>query len=90
MESNSVNSFEDDHPRNIRVKFDPNWPSGLGGEIVLKIFSIMYSASNPLSQEPCLLTNKNFANIFLKKGYPMNIHVKLFQNLTSSFLEQDF
>ena len=34
MESNSVNIFEEDLPRNIPAKFGPNWRRGLGGEDV--------------------------------------------------------
>ena len=30
MESNSVNNLKEDLPRNISVKFGPNWPSSLG------------------------------------------------------------
>ena len=29
MESNSVNIFKEDHPRNIPAKFGSNWPTGL-------------------------------------------------------------
>ena len=37
----------------------------------------------------CLLTDQNLWTIF-EKGHPRNISVKLFQNLTSGFREEDF
>ena len=33
-ESNSVNIFKEDLPRNISAKFCPHWPSSFGGEDV--------------------------------------------------------
>ena len=38
---------------------------------------------------PCLLTDQNFMTIF-EKGHSKNISMKLFQNLTSGFREEDF
>ena len=55
----------------------------------LRISSCLYSAKNPHSPEPCLLTDQYFANN-ISKGHPRNISVKLSQNLTSGFGEEDF
>ena len=49
----------------------------------------MYSASCPNSLMPCLLADQNFTSNF-EKGHPGNISMKLFQNLTSGFREEDF
>ena len=78
--------FEKDHPRNIPVKLFQNLTSSFGEEDFLRISSCPYSARSPNSPEPCLWTDKNFANIF-EKGHQRNIPVKLFQNLTSNFGE---
>ena len=81
--------FEKDHPRNIPMKLFQNLTSSFGEQDFLRISSCPYSARNPHSPEPCLWTDQNFANIF-EKGHQRNIPVKLFQNLTSSFGEEDF
>ena len=54
--------------KNISVKLFQNLTSSCRGDF-LRISSCPYSASNPHSQEPCLLTDQNFANIF-SKGSP--------------------
>ena len=81
--------LEKGHPRNIPVKLFQNLTSSFGEEDFLRISSCPYSARSPHSPEPCLWTDQNFANIF-EKGHQRNIPVKLFQNLTSSFVEEDF
>ena len=81
--------FEKGHSRNIPVKLFQNLTSSFKVEDFLRISSCPYSARSPHSPEPCLWTDHNFANIF-EKGHPRNIPVKLFQNLTSSFREEDF
>ena len=43
----------------------------------------LYSARSPHSSEPCFLADQNFANTYCKE----NIAAKLFQNLTSCFVE---
>ena len=65
------------------------WPAVLEKNIFVRISSCPYSAGSPISPEPCLWTDQNFGNI-LEKGRPLNIPVKLFQNRTSSFQEEDF
>ena len=77
------------HSRNISVKLFQNLTSSFGEEDFLRISSCPYSARSPHSPEPCLWTDQNFANIY-EMGHPKNIPVKLFQNLTSSFGEEDF
>ena len=54
-----------------------------------RISECPYSTSSPISLIPCLLTDQNFANNS-EKGHSRNISMKLFQNLTSSFGEEDF
>ena len=84
----SQTNFEKGHPRNIPAKLFQNLTSGFGEEDFLRISSCPYSGRSPHSPEPCLWMDQNFANIF-EKGYPRNIPLKLFQNLTSGF-EEDF
>ena len=55
-----------------------------------KEFLHVRSASSPHSPKPCLLTDKNFANNFFKVSPPRNILVKLLQNLSSGFREEDY
>ena len=80
--------FEKGHQRIIPVKLFQNLTSSFG-EDFLRISSCPYSARSPHSPEPCLWMDQNFANIF-EKGHQRNILVKLFQNLTSSFGEENF
>ena len=54
-----------------------------------RISLCLYSASNPHSLIPCLLTDQNSQTIF-EKGHSRNISLKLFQNITSSFREDGF
>ena len=49
-----------------------------------------YRASSPHLLMPCLLTDQNFTTTIFEKGHSRNISMKLFQNLTSSFREDDF
>ena len=83
-------SFEKGYTRNIPVKLFQNLTSGFGEKDFLRISSCPYSARRSHSPEPCLWTDQNFAKNFFEKGHPRNIPVKLFQNLTSSFGEEDF
>ena len=82
----SLTIFEKGHPRNIS-SFQI-WPAVSEKKIFLRISSCMYSASSPYSPGPCLLTDQNFENSF-QKGYTRNIPVKLYQNQTSNFREED-
>ena len=81
--------FEKGHPRNIPVKLFKNLMSGFGEKSFLRISSCPYCAKSPHSAEPYYRQIKILRTIF-KKGHPRNIPVKLFQNLTSSFGEEDF
>ena len=85
----SRTAFEKGHQRNIPVKLFQNLTRSFGEEDSLRISSCPYSARSPHSPEPCLWTDQNSANSFWK-GHQRNIPVKLFQNLTSSFGEEDF
>ena len=89
LDKNLQTIFEKSHRNNIPVKLFQNWSSGFREEEFLRISSCLYTARSPHYLEPCLLTDQNFANIF-EKGHPNNIPVKLYQNLTSSFGEEDF
>ena len=82
--------FEKGQPRNIPVKLFQNLTSGFGEEDCLRISSCPYSARSPHSPEPCLWMDQIFSRTIFKKGHPRNILVKFFQNMTSSFREEDF
>ena len=56
--------FEKGNPRNIPVKLFQNLTNGFGEEDFLRISSCPYSPRSPNSPEPCLWTDKNFANNF--------------------------
>ena len=89
-DQNFANNFEKGHPRNIPLKLFQNLTSGFREEDFFKrISSCPYGAKSPNSPEQCLLRDQNFANNF-EKGHPRNIPLKLFQNLTSGFREEDF
>ena len=88
-DQNFATIFGKGHPRNIPAKSFQNVTIGFEEEDFLRISSCPYSARSPHSPEPCLWTDQNFANNFLK-GHPRNIPVKVFQNQTSGFGEEDF
>ena len=88
VDQNFANKFEKSHLRNIPLKLFQNLTSSFV-EDFLRISSCPYSARSPHSPEPCLWMDQNFANSF-EKGHPRNIPVKLFQNQTSGFGEEDF
>ena len=81
--------FEKGHPRNIPAKLFQNLTSGFEEEDFLRISSCPYSTRSPHSPEPCLWTDQISRTSF-EKGHPRNIPVKLFQNHTSGFGEEDF
>ena len=87
--SNFRTVFEKGHPRNITVKLFQNQTSCFGEEDFLWLPSCPYSVKSPHSPEPYLWTYQNLWTLF-EKGHPRNISVKLFQNLTSGFREEDF
>ena len=80
--------FEKGHPRNIPVKLFQNLTSGFGEKGFLRISSCPYSAKAPIHQSYVYGRIKISQPIF-EKGHPKNIPVKLFQNLTSSFEEEE-
>ena len=81
--------FEKGHSRNIPVKLFQNLTSSFEEEYLFRISSCPYSARNPIHQSHVYGRIKISRPLF-EKGHPRNIHVKLFQNLTGSFGEEDF
>ena len=81
--------FEKGHPRNIPAKLFKNLTSGFGEEDFLRISSCSYSAKASIHQSHVYGQIKISRPSF-EKGHPRNIPVKLFQNLTSGFREEDF
>ena len=81
--------FEKGHPRNIPVKLFQNLKSGFAEKSFLRIYSCPYSAKSPLSPSHIYRQIKILQTLF-EKGHPRNIPVKLIQNLTSSFGEENF
>ena len=71
------------------MKLFQNLTSGFGEEDSLSISSCPFSAKSRYSPEPSLLTDQNFETNF-EKGHPRSNPVKLFQNLTSGFGDEDF
>ena len=58
--------------------------------IISKISSRPYSASSHHSRSVMFINGTKFREQFLKKGHQRNTSVKLFQNLTSGFREEEF
>ena len=85
----SLTLFEKGHPRNIPVKLFQNLFSSFGEEDFLRISSCPYCAKTPIHQSHVYGRIKILRTIF-EKGHQRNIPVKLFQNLTCSFGEEDF
>ena len=88
-DQNSTNNFWKGSPKEHSCEIISKSDHQFGEEDFLRISSCPYGARSPHSPEPCLWTDQNFANNF-EKGHPRNIPVKLFQNLTGSFREEDF
>ena len=83
-------SFEKGHTRNNLVKLFQILTSGYGGEDFLRISSCPYTAKSlPPKRQPCFSTDQNFKHIF-EKGHTRKNLVKLFQNWTRGFREEDF
>ena len=81
--------FEKGHPRNIPVKLFQNLTSGFWEEDFLRISSCPYSARSPHSPEPCLWTDKNFANNFWK-GSPKEHSCEIILKSDQRFLRRRF
>ena len=82
--------FEKGHQRYISMKLFQNLTCSFGEEDFLRISSCPYIVQEaPIHQSHVFLWIKVLQTIF-EKGHPRNIPVKLFQNLTSGFWEQDF
>ena len=80
---------EKSHQRNISMKLFQNLACGFREEDFLRTCLGPYGESSPHSPEPCLMTDQNSRNNFWEWSLK-NISVKLFQNLTCSFREEDF
>ena len=86
----SRTSFEKGHQRNIPVKLFQNLTCSFGEEDFLRISSCPYIVQEaPIYQGHVLWPIKILRTLF-EKSHPTNIPAKLFQNLTSSFGEEDF
>ena len=81
--------FEKGHPRNIPVELFQNLTSSFGEEDFLRISYVHIVQEAPFHQSHVYGRIKISRTVF-EKGHPRNIPVKLFQNLTSSFGEEDF
>ena len=61
-----TNNFSKGHLRKIPVELFQNWTSGFREKDFLRISPCLYSARSTHSPEPCLWTDQNFANNFIK------------------------
>ena len=77
------------HTRNIPVKLFQNLTSGFGEKIFQEFLLVHTLQKAPIHQSHIYTQIQILLTIF-KKGHSRNIPVKLFQNLTSSFREEDF
>ena len=84
----SLTIFEKGYQRNIPVKLFQNLTNGFG-EDFLRISSCPYSARSPHSPEPCLWTDQNFANNFLK-GSPKEHSCEIILKSDQPFLRRFF
>ena len=80
--------FEKDQPRNIPVKLFQNLTSGFREEDFLEFLYVHIVQEAPIHQSHVYGRIK-ISRVNFEKGHPRNIPVKLFQNLTSSFREED-
>ena len=82
--------FEKGHPRNIPVKLFQNVTSSFGEEDFLRISSCPYIVQEAPIHQSHVFGRIKISQTLFEKGHPRNIPVKLFQNLTSGFGEEDF
>ena len=82
--------FEKGHPRNIPVKLFQNLTSGFGEKSFLRISSCPYIVQKAPIHQSHIYRQIRILRTLFEKCHPRNIPVKLFQNLTSSFGEEDF
>ena len=81
--------FEKGHTRNIPVKLFQNRTSGFG-EDFLRISSCPYIVQEAPIHQSHVYGQIKISHTIFEKGHTRNIPVKLFQNLTSGFREEDF
>ena len=80
--------FEKGHPRNIPVKLFQNL-TNIFGEDFLRISSCPYIVQEAPIHQSHVFGQIKISQTLFEKGHPRNIPVKLFQNLTSGFGEED-
>ena len=80
--------FEKGHQRNIPVKLFQNLACSFG-EDFLRISSCPYIVQEAHIHQSHVYARIKFSRTFFEKGHPRNIPVKLFQNLTSGFREEE-
>ena len=81
--------FEKDHPRNIPVKLFQNLTSSVGQQDFLNISSCPYIVQEAPIHQSHVFGRIEISQTIFEKGHPRNIPVKLFQNWTSGFEEED-
>ena len=81
-------SFKKGQPRNIPVTLFQNLTSGFREEDFLIIFLVHIVQKAPIYHSHAYWCTK-ISRTTYRKGHPRNIPVKLFQNRTSSFREED-
>ena len=86
----SQTPFEKGHQRNIPVKLFQNLTSSFGEEDFLRISSCPYIVQEAPIHQSHVFGRIKISQTSVEKSHPKNIPVKLFQNLTSGFGEEDF
>ena len=79
--------FEKGHQRNIPVKLFQNLTSILGEEDFLRISACPYIVQEAPIHQSHVFGRIKISQTIFEKGHPRNIPAKLFQNLTSGFVE---
>ena len=82
--------FEKGHQRNIPMKLFQNLTISFGDEDFLRISSCPYIVQEAPIHQSHFFWRIKISRTLFENGHPRNIPVKLFQNLTSSFGEEDF
>ena len=81
--------FAKGHQRNIPVKLFQNLTSSFG-EYFLRISSCPYIVQEAPIHQSHVFGGIKISRTIFEKGHPRNIPVKIFQNQTSGFGEEDF
>ena len=86
----SQTNFEKGHQRNIPVKLFQNLTSSFREEDFLKISSCPCIVQEAPIHQSHVFRRIKISQTSFEKGHPRNIPAKLFQNLTSGFVGEDF